>query len=59
MAPTIEPDDKLMAYAQRILSGTGLTVDDVAGEDTPPVGSAAEALRHGWELARRAGQVQL
>ncbi|UCN12538.1 MULTISPECIES: hypothetical protein [Mycobacterium avium complex (MAC)] len=58
MAPTGDSDDKLMAYAQRILSGTGLTADDVMGEGTPPVGSAAEALRHGWEMARRAGQVQ-
>lgn len=58
MAPDFGPDDKLAGYATRILSGTGLTADDITGEDTPPAGSAMEALRHGWEMARRAEQVQ-
>ncbi|GAB4980935.1 MULTISPECIES: hypothetical protein [Mycobacterium] len=58
MAETVGIDQRLMAYAQRILAGTGLTVEDTTGDDAAPVGSAAEALRHGWDMARRAGKVQ-
>ena len=47
----------LHAYAARVLAGTGLTPADVVGEDNPDEGSAAHALRHGWDMARRAAQI--
>lgn len=49
----------LDAYAEQVLAGTGLTVADVTGEDTPDEGSALHALRHGWDMARRAEQINL
>ncbi len=47
----------LNAYAAQVLAGTGLTPADVVGEDTPDEGSAVQALRHGWDMARRAAKV--
>lgn len=47
----------LNAYAAQVLAGTGLSQADVAGEDTPDEGSALHALRHGWDMARRASKV--
>ena len=47
----------LNGYAAQVLAGTGLTTADVAGDDTPDEGSAADALRHGWDMARRASKV--
>jgi hypothetical protein len=49
-------DDALNAYAAQVLAGTGLTAADVAGTDSPAEGSAAHALRHGWDIARRAAK---
>ena len=50
-------EGSLDAYAVQVLAGTGLTAADVTGDDTPDEGSAAHALRHGWDMARRAGQI--
>ncbi|MDQ1249391.1 MAG: hypothetical protein QG597_3766 [Actinomycetota bacterium] len=50
-------DDALNAYAAQVLAGTGLTPADVTGPDEPAEGSAAHALRHGWDMARRAAKV--
>jgi len=47
------------AYAEQVLAGTGLSVADVTGTDTPEEGSAAYALRHGWDLARRAAKISV
>jgi hypothetical protein len=47
----------LNGYAAQVLAGTGLTIADVTGEDTPDEGSAADALRHCWDMARRASKV--
>lgn len=49
-------DDALNAYAAQVLAGTGLTAADVTGTDSPAEGSAAHALRHGWDIARRAAK---
>jgi hypothetical protein len=48
----------LAAFAQRVLSTTGLTTADVIGTDPAAEGSAEHALRHGWDMARRSEQVQ-
>jgi hypothetical protein len=52
------PGGALHAYAHQVLAGTGLTETDVyaipSGDDE---GSAAHALQHGWQLARRAAKV--
>lgn len=50
-------DDALNAYAGQVLAGTGLSAADVTGPDEPAEGSAAYALRHGWDMARRAAKV--
>ncbi len=50
-------DEALNALAAQVLAGTGLTTADVTGTDDPAEGSAAHALRHGWEIARRAAKV--
>jgi hypothetical protein len=50
-------DDALNAFAAQVLAGTGLTPADVTGSDEPAEGSAAYALRHGWDLARRAAKI--
>jgi hypothetical protein len=50
-------DEALNALAAQVLAGTGLTAADVTGTDDPAEGSAAHALRHGWEIARRAAKV--
>lgn len=47
----------LGAYAAQVLAGTGLTPADVTGSDDPAEGSAAHALRHGWDTARRAALI--
>jgi len=51
-------DSALNEYAAGVLAGTGLTVSDVTGEGTPAEGSAAYALRDGWDMARRADQIE-
>lgn len=51
------PKTDLNGYAAQVLAGTGLTTADVTGDDTPDEGSAADALRHGWDMARRASKV--
>lgn len=49
---------RLHDYAQQVLAGTGLTEADVyAAHADDDEGSAAHALRHGWDLARRAATV--
>lgn len=50
-------DDALNAYAAQVLAGTGLSPTDVSGPDDPGEGSAAHALRHGWDIARRAAKI--
>ena len=50
--------DELAAYAERILAGTGLSGKDTTGDDIPAAGSAADALRHGWDMARRAEKIR-
>jgi hypothetical protein len=50
-------DGSLTAYAAQVLAGTGLTTTDVEGTDTPDEASAAHALRHGWDMARRAAKI--
>jgi len=50
-------DDALNALAAQVLAGTGLTPADVIGSDEPAEGSAAHALRHGWDVARRGAKV--
>lgn len=53
------PSGALHAYAHQVLAGTGLTETDVYATpvDDDDEGSAAHALQHGWELARRAAKV--
>ena len=51
------PSGALHAYAHQVLAGTGLTETDVYATPTDDDGSAAHALQHGWELARRAAKV--
>ncbi|MCF6389739.1 hypothetical protein L2K20_22425 [Mycobacterium sp. MBM] len=52
------PSGALHAYAHQVLAGTGLTETDVYATPTDDdEGSAAHALQHGWELARRATKV--
>lgn len=51
-------DDALHAYAVRILAGTGLSAQDALLDDPAAAGTAAEALRHGWQTAQRAGRVR-
>lgn len=53
----VAPAPTLRAYAEAMLAGTGLTVDDVTGEDAVDEATAAHALRHGWDMARRAAQI--
>ncbi|MDA0250732.1 MAG: hypothetical protein O3B27_03615 [Actinomycetota bacterium] len=50
-------EEALNAYAAQVLAGTGLTPTDVTGADEPAEGSAAHALRHGWDVARRAAKI--
>lgn len=50
-------DEALNAYAAQVLAGTGLSAADVIGTDDPAEGSAAHALRHGWDTARRAAKI--
>ncbi|WP_131822308.1 hypothetical protein [Mycobacteroides chelonae] len=50
--------ESLRSYAERILAGTGLDPQDVLREGAAVPGTAAEALRHGWQTAERAGRVQ-
>lgn len=58
MADPSDCSSALHVYAQQVLAGTGLTVSDVyATTDAADEGSAAHALRHGWDLARRAAKV--
>jgi hypothetical protein len=58
MAQTPSPDTALHTFTRQVLSGTGLTAADLTtpgGESDE--GSAAQALQHGWDLARRATKV--
>lgn len=55
---TTELPPALAAFAHRLLSTTGLTTADVIGTEPADEGSAEQALRHGWDMARRAEQVQ-
>lgn len=58
MADPSDYSSALHVYAQQVLAGTGLTASDVyATTGTDDEGSAAHALRHGWDLARRAAKV--
>lgn len=58
MADLSDYSSALHVYAQQVLAGTGLTEADVyATTGADDEGSAAQALRHGWELARRAAKV--
>lgn len=58
--PSDHPSAALHAYAQQVLAGTGLTETDVyATPADDDEGSAAHALQHGWELARRAAKVAM
>jgi hypothetical protein len=60
MAEHSDHPGTLHAYAQQVLAGTGLTENDVYAAPTDDgEGSAAHALQHGWELARRAAKVAL
>ncbi|EUA09604.1 MULTISPECIES: hypothetical protein [Mycobacterium] len=54
----VNDEAALNAYAQQILAGTELTVTDIGHPDNLDGGAAADALRHGWDMARRAGQVR-
>jgi hypothetical protein len=49
--------DPLTAYAAQVLAGTGLTPADVTAHTDAAEGSAAHALRHGWDTAARAATV--
>lgn len=51
-------EGSLNDYAAGVLAGTGLTVSNVTGDDTPAEGSAAYALRDGWDMARRSEQIE-
>lgn len=58
MADPSDYSSALRVYAQQVLAGTGLTESDVyAATGADGEGSAAHALRHGWDLARRAAKV--
>jgi len=50
-------DAALSGYAHQVLAGTGLSITDVTGDSEPAEGSAAHALAHGWDMARRAAKV--
>jgi hypothetical protein len=58
MSTERRPDARLREHADRLLTGTGLTLDaatELAADPTAPApangGSAAAALREGWTLA--------
>jgi hypothetical protein len=58
MAHTTPQDTALHTYTRQVLSGTGLTAADVtAVGGASDEGTAAHALQHGWDLARRADKV--
>lgn len=52
------PSEALQAYAEQVLAGTGLSIADVTGGADCAEGSAAHALKLGWEAASRAAKVQ-
>ncbi|GAA4757888.1 hypothetical protein GCM10023328_47160 [Modestobacter marinus] len=59
MSTARRPDDRLRAHADRLLTGTGLTLAtatelaaDHALPAPPHATAAAAALREGWGLAR-------
>ncbi|WP_170926939.1 hypothetical protein [Mycobacterium avium] len=54
----VNDEAALNAYAQQILAGTGLSVDDIGRVANLDGGAAADALRHGWDMARRGEQVR-
>jgi hypothetical protein len=49
---------ELSGYAEQVLAGTGLNAADVTGGGNSAEGSAAHALKDGWEIAARAGKAQ-
>ena len=49
--------DALRAYAAQVLAGTGLSAADTTGAATPAEGTAAQALREGWQVAERAATI--
>jgi len=58
MSTARRPDARLREYADRLLTGTGLTLDPATELATDPAvpapangASAAAALREGWTLA--------
>lgn len=57
MAEHSDHPSALHDYAQQVLAGTGLTEADVNATAAGDEGSAAQALQHGWDLARRAAKV--
>ncbi len=53
-----DPSEALRAYAEQVLAGTGLSAADVTAGGDCAEGSAAHALKLGWEVASRAAKVQ-
>lgn len=56
--PHNDSGGELSGYAEQVLAGTGLSAADVTGGGNPAEGSAAHALKDGWEIAARAGKAQ-